>query len=461
MKLHVAAAALVLITTPALAASDGCPTGSYLVARPDDTAVSVTFDELQVANVTGPATVVCDLFVSAKDPNDPPASGTFEAYSADYRGFVFPDQAASFTVTENGVVRSLEVVPSEEGVEGFLMHTYVGPDEFGTLNSNIAVDAIGVGAEPVAGIDTVDYLFLGSTTLGSQVASLDQLASQATAVVMHLNTTTGLVVSANKPLVRDDEVSLFGAVGSHNVGLTGHFDLDDGFSLDGGVALFDQSVDGAATSGVLLGGKAGFLQPEGGSAFRWLGSAGLTVAPGMSMSFSRDYTLFDINDVPSTVNGKADGNGTMVGVWLEGGLLVAPAPDNEIIFSASYARNWLNFGGVAEEQTDANPFAFSADGASTFDTLKAKAAWSTAITPDVDLTLHAAVGQVIASDFSGDVALVGPLTVGGQDDTFAEYGARVDWQVTETAQVGVFALGSTGSVTGTHLQVGAAAGMKF
>ena len=151
----------------------------------------------------------------------------------------------------------------------------------------------------------------------------------------------------------------------------------------------------------------------------------------------------------------------MIGIWVEGGVLVAPDANNDIIFSASYARNWLNFGDVSEEQTDANPFALSVGSTSTYDTIKAKAAWTTAITSDVDLTVHAAVGQVFAGDLTTDVALIGPLTVGGQDETFAEYGARLGWDITEATQVGAFVVGSTGSATGTHFQVGADVSMKF
>ena len=156
------------------------------------------------------------------------------------------------------------------------------------------------------------------------------------------------------------------------------------------------------------------------------------------------------------------GSGNLFGIWVEAGALVAPAPDNEILFSASLSRNWLNFD-YAEEQTDTNPFALSIDDAtSTYDTLKAKAAWTTALAQDVDLTLHGAVGYINANDdLTGDVALVGAMTVGGQSEAFVEYGARLGWSFAENARWDVFALGSTGAETGTHAQIGTAVSMKF
>jgi len=462
MKLsHLAAPALILMATPAWAA-DGCPDGSYSVT-PNTSSSSVLFGpDFQVESQTGRTTLTCNLSVADGDPAKVPPSGTFYAYSADYSAFVAPDKAAEVTVTANGTVKVLKVRPSDEGVDGFLMRTYVGPDGDGNLNSQINLTATGDGFNPVASVDGVDFDFLASTTLDTQLASLDQLSGQATAVNSRLATLSGLLTKDGAAPERDNEVGLFGAVGSATVGATAHYNLGDGLSLDGGAALFWQGVDGNDLSGLMFAGKASYLTPEDGSAFRWLGSAGVNATPGLSMNFSRDYQLGSLTpDDFTTATGKAAGTGLMVGAFVEGGVLIAPAPDNEVVFAVSYARNWLNFGDTAEAQTDQNPFAFSSDGTSTFDTIKARADWTVGVMPDVDLTLHGAVGHVFASDYSGDVALVGPLTVGGTDESFAEYGAKVGWQFADNANVGAFVLGSTGTVSGTHVQVGTSVSMKF
>lgn len=463
MKMRLVALALPLLALPGVAAAaDGCPDDTtYMVIHvPDNSGVSVIFDEMRIVDPVGPTTVTCNLQVSAREPNAPTGAGRIEAYSADYRGFVAPDEAATYTVEENGVVRRFRFRPNEDGTD-VLLHTYLRPDDAGYLNSDIEIAVDSNSGGEVASLDTVDYLFLGWTTMESQVASIEDLSPQATAIVTHLNATTALLVGGGRPIEGPNSVGLVGAVGSHTVGVTGHADLGGGFSLDAGAAIFEQSVGGATTSGLLLGGKASFVQPEDGSAFRLFGSAGGSYAPDMSMRFSRSYTLYDLDDEPGTVTARSDGKGSMSALWLEGGVLVAPAPDNEIAFSVSYARNWLDYGSVAEEQTDTNPFAFSGSGSSTFDTVKAGAAWTAALAPDLDMTLHGAIGQVFAGELTGDVALVGPITVGGTDETFAEYGARLGWQATETTQLDLFALGSTGSVTGTHVQVGSSLRMKF
>lgn len=454
MKLPITFAAFVLMASPAFAACvDVQPNEATYVDDPPT--ASVFFDSFFLNS--GDTSLSCALPTPARDGAPVPPAGEVSAYSADYRGFVGPDRPATLTVTESGVTRTVVLPPEFEDV---MLHSYVGTDADGWLNSDITLTVEGNDQNLAAQLESVDYLLLATTTVDDQYFSLEDVSAGRTAIVTHLNATSGLLVGGNQPLERDTEIGVFGAVGSHTVGATGHFDLGDGFSVDAGAAIFDQSVGGATSSGVLLGGKATWLQPDDGSSFRWLGSAGITAAPGMSMSFSRDY----LNIAPGggTISGDGSGSGNLFGIWAEAGVLVAPAPDNEIVFSASLARNWLSFD-YAEEQTDDNPFALSIDDAvSTYDTVKAKAAWTAAIADDIDLTLHGAVGYLNANDdLDGDVALVGPLTVGGVSEAFVEYGARVGWSFAENVRWDVFALGSTGAETGTHAQIGTAVSMKF
>ena len=454
MKLPLTFTAFALLATPGFAACvDVQPNAPTYVDDPPT--ASVIFDSF-VINSTD-TSLNCALETPGREGAPVPPAGEISAYSADYRGFVGPDRPATLTVTENGVTRTVVLDPDFSDV---MLHSYVGTDADGDLNSDITLTVEGNDQDLAAGLDSVDYLLLATTTVDAQIVSLEDVSVARTGVVTHLNATTGLLFGGNQPLDRETEVGAFGAVGSHTVGANGHFNLGDGFSLDAGAAIFDQSVGGASTSGVLLGGKATWLQPDDGGGFRWLGSAGVMAAPGMSLSFSRDY----LNIAPGggTISGDGSGSGNLFGIWAEAGVLVAPAPDNGIMFSASLARNWLNFD-YAERQTDENPFALSIDDAvSTYDTVKAKAAWTAAIAEDIDLTLHGAVGYLNAyDDLDGDVALVGALTAGGVSEAFVEYGARVGWSFAEDARWDVFALGSTGAETGTHAQIGTAISMKF
>ncbi len=456
MKLPVAVAAFAVLSTPALAdCTEVQPNAPTYVDDPPT--ASVFFDAFLLAAAA--PTQTCALVTPAREGAPVPPAGEISAYSADYRGFVLAGEEATLTVTENGVTRTVTFNPTDADFADLMLHSYVGSESDGNLTSDITLSGPNTLEDGTAGLDSVDYILLATTSIYDQRFSIEAVSAARTAVVTHLNSTAGLVVGANQPLERDDEVAAFGAVGSHTVGGTAHFNLGEGFSLDGGVALFDQSVGGADASGVLLGAKAGYLQPDNGSGFRWLGSAGFTAAPGMELSFSREY--LDTSPGGEVISGDGSGSGNLFGIWIEGGVLVAPAPDDEIVFSASLARNWLDLD-YAEQQTDTNPFALSLNGASTYDTAKAKAAWTTLVAPDVDLTLHGAVGYINANDdLAGNVALVGPLSVGSTSEAFVEYGARVGWAFAEQARWDVFALGSTGTETGTHVQVGTAVRMKF
>jgi hypothetical protein len=454
LKLPITFAAFVLMASPAFAACVDVQPSAPTYPPGDPPTASVFFDSFII--MMGDTSLNCALSTPGREGAPVPPAGEISAYSADYRGFVGPSRPATLTVTENGVTRAVVLPPEFEDV---MLHSYVGTDENGDLNSDITLSVAGNDEDQAAQLESIDYLLLATTTVEDQYFSLEDVSTAQSAIVTHLNATAGLLVGGNQPLERDTEIGVFGAVGSHTVGATGHFDLDDGFSVDAGAAMFDQSVGGATSSGVLLGGKATWLQPDDGSSFRWLGSAGISTAPGMSMSFSRDYLNLETDTM---VSGDGSGSGNLFGIWAEAGVLVAPAPDNEIVFSASLARNWLSFD-YAEEQTDENPFALSIDDAvSTYDTVKAKAAWTAAIADDIDLTLHGAVGYLNANDdLDAEVALVGPLAVGGVSEAFVEYGARVGWAFAENARWDVFALGSTGAETGTHAQIGTAVSMKF
>jgi hypothetical protein len=456
LKLPITFAAFVLMASPAFAAPCFSAFPSF-----DNSNINVSFTDM-VASPGGGVTcdVVTDPVVINNDDSTP--DGAIYAYSSEYRVDSATGDTIHLETTANGIAQ-IATVPGSDDDSAFIRN-YTGVIKGEGLQSDIVLN-VDSPADNTAELVSLDYNFLGYTTLNEQTTSLDQVSGAQAAVVTHLNATAGLIVGANKPLERGDEIGLIGAIGSHTVGVTGHYNFGDGLSFDGGAALFDQSVGGAVTSGVLLGGKASYLQPEDGSSFRLLGNVGLSAAPNASMSFSRDYTLFDAGDDFSDVaaSGTASGHGTMIGAWAEGGVLIAPDADTEVIFSVSYARNWLSLDGVAEEQTDSNPFAASIDDATyTYDTIKAKAAWTTSITTDVDLTAHGAIGYMFApGELVTEVALVGPMTVGGQDEAFVEYGARVGWAFAENARWDVFALGSTGAETGTHAQIGTAVSMKF
>ncbi len=450
----VVAGMLVIASAGAAAAAECAATDAPpdTVVAPDNGSATVFPDGFKVFGGASGNCTVSNLTV-------PIPAGHYGVYKIDARGFTSQNvgEQTTYSMTNDGDTQMATVDGDYSDDTTFTHYFGTGLGSVADFNAEFGLELDGDGGSS-SELDSIDIL-AGYTTLDQQYETLDELSTARTGIVTALNTTTGLILGANQPADRPSEFGVLGAYGSYTVGGYGHFDLGDGFSADIGAAAFDQSVGDGAASAVLLGGQARYIQPDNGAGMRWLGGAGASVAPDMAMTFSRTYE--DGSDEGAAVT--ASTNGSMVGIWLEGGLLVAPTPTDEIIFSASIGRNWLNTNGYAEALGGDNLFALSTDDAtSTYDTIKARAAWSTAVSPDIDLTLHGAVGYLNANDgLTADVSFVDTLTVGGVSEAFVEYGARVGWSFAENARWDVFALGSTGAETGTHAQIGTAVSMKF
>lgn len=446
MRIPFAAAPLLLLMSAGALAADGCPPGETSVTENGDV-ISVIFN---VFVATPAESATCNLVAPTLLPQD-----TFAVYKADYRGFVNEGDTGALAVSQGGGA-DVTVIPGS--ADPFLHTGYVGSNADGDIASDISLALESLDPASAATLDTIDYLEVGRTTLASVQGSISDIATGRTGIVTHLNATAGLLVGAGQPIERPDNVALLGAVGSHTVGATGHLNMGDGFSVDGGAALFGQSVGGSSADGLLFSGRAQYLQPDSGG-IRLFGAAGINAAPGMSLGFTRHYD-----------DGSADGatihsntSGSLVGLYLEGGALYAPDPSNQIAFTGTLSQSWLSVDGYSETFSEDNLFPARFDDATdSFTTVKADAAWTSALTSDIDLTLNAALGHTFANDaVAADVAFVGPISVEGQSELFAEYGARLGWNLAPSTTLGVFAQGSSGAVSGTHVQAGTTFSLQF
>ena len=67
-----------------------------------------------------------------------------------------------------------------------------------------------------------------------------------------LNATGGLLTGDMRQLEIPDNFALLGALGSATFGVTGHYNMRGGLSLDGGVAFTDQDVHGTGVSATMF-----------------------------------------------------------------------------------------------------------------------------------------------------------------------------------------------------------------
>lgn len=449
----VATGLVLLIGTGAAAAADCAASNAPpdVVIAPDDRSATVFPDGFIVF---GGDASTCAVNVAVPIPD-----GYYGVYKIDSRGFVAlaTGENATYSVTYDGDTQS-QVVDGEYLEDAFYTHYFgTGLGPIASFDAEFGLAVVGDGAAG-AELDSIDVL-AGFTTWDAQVASVTELSLGRTALVTHLSATGGLLVGDNQAMEREDSVGVFGAVGSHVIGGTAHFDLGGGFLLDGGAALFDQSVGGVASNGALLGLKASYLQPDDGASFRIIGSAGLRLAPGMNLTFTRHYS----DGSPEGATVLVGTAGHLFGFEAEAGVLVRPAPTSELVFAVAVSRTWLGVDGYEETIGGSNLFPIAtATATGTFDAIRLRAAWTAELVEDLDLTLHGAVGQSVAHDaLTANVAFVGDVQAGAVSEFLAEYGARLGWALSPATTVSVFALGSTGSESGTHLQAGAGASMKF
>lgn len=451
VALAIGVPAAVLLASGALAAD--CTVG-VIAVTPDKSTYSVPFDFFG-ATPNSPAT--CDLAVAVSGVPD----GTIAVYLADYTGFVIEDSTARLRIEHDGVVEEVDI---NGEVEGSVYTHYIGSGLGGSIDSSIrlSVTANDGGSynddDELADLGAVDYVEAARTTLTEVDRSIGEISLGMTSIVTHLGTTGRLLTGGNQPYERPDSIGLVGAVGSGTFGLTGHAGLGDGFSLDAGGAWVSHNVDGTGVSGGMVAANLRYSAP-GYDAFRPYAQIGVTAAPGLQMSFTRSYD----DNSEDGAGATSSTSGSLYGVEIEGGVMFAPDPDNEIVFSASLGRSWLGVNAFGETMNADNLFAASMhDQTLGFSTIKAGAAWTTNLSPDVDLTLHGAIGRTLAPDSAdAKVMFVGDVTVSGSDETFAEYGARLGWAVTDTITADAFLLGSSGELSGTHMQVGSALHIRF
>lgn len=434
-------------TTGALAA-DFCH--HLEMPAPDNASGSIIFESF---TVLAGAVATCPAALPIMVP-----AGTFGVYKVDSRAFnkLATGDAAEYRVLVNGDSQKslFEGEPSENAT----ITQYFGGTGGTSFSGIFTYDLTKAKMDSESTLDSVDVLLAGTTTLASQQASLEQLSDARTSMLILLNATGGLLTSDLQQLEIPDNFVLLGALGSATFGVTGHYNLDGGLSLDGGVAYSDEDVNGTGVSGAIFAGALRYLQP-GSNALRPFGKLAVSVAPGLDMEFSRHYE--DGSD-SGVIVGSASSSAFFGGA-LEGGFLYAPNDMNKIAFSGTYARNWLGVDAHDERFSDSNFFAASMnDSSGSFDIVKAALAWTSQISPQLDVTVSASLGEVFShGGVAADIAFVGLVAGAAQNQFFAEYGARAGWQLSPAAGVNLFLLGTTGEHLGSHVQIGSSLHLQF
>ena len=455
MKIMSIAAGFVLAMVAAsssAAATNSCQVGS-VTPSPDSKDYTVIFDEFWA---DGETKAKCKVVVPLGQGLD---DDVLVVYSADYRGFVAGGVGRVF-IKHKGKLYEVVLDASDPDSfgEDFDFRGYVGSDGDELISEiRLALSEFDDPFSAFLQLDSIDYSELARSTRGDIQKSVDALSAARTAVVTHLNTTFDLLGGAGQELDGPDRFGALAGVGSVTVGANGQLSLGDGFSVLGGVAYTDQGTVGAHVSGVLATGAVRYVTP-GSDFMRPFGEAGLKAAPGLGLSFTREYETS-----VGTTTATGDTTGSFFGAYVRGGILFAPDASNSVVLSASYARDWLSAAAYDEGFSDTNLFAASvAEQTGTFDTVKVGADWTTRMTEELKLTFSGAVGHTFAqSALDAQIAFGGNFSGAGVSESFVQYGARLDYEIAQSTTVGLFVHGATGAVSGTHAQVGGNLNVRF
>lgn len=424
---------------------------------PDDTTITLAIDAFEafIGNAGTCSPVVNAHGNVANNPD------MFEVYRAEMQGDVLPtpDDSATVTVNSGGFTTTRTFVSGDNPVITY----YAGKDAAGKISQDIRLE-IANATDPgtTAQLDTIDYTLYATASRNEVTGSLHQVNLQAGGLVTHLDGMSGLLTEGNLSVEGDNEGGTFGALGSYNFGIQGRYNLADGFSLLGGVSIFDFSSTNATARGFSGALAARYVDPNGES-MRLLAEGGVTANALSAVSFTRSYT-YDLTGTPMSATATGNGNGSVLGVYGRAGVVWSVDDANEVVLSATLKQSMLGLTTYGETfDATTNPFAANMSGTTTvFTTAKTVADWTTELTANLDVTSSLGVGATFANGGTTANVLGGGAATGAAQSTiFAEYGLNLDYMPVENATINAFIHGTTGTGIGTHLQVGAGARMRF
>ena len=299
------------------------------------------------------------------------------------------------------------------------------------------------------------------TTFGSVQSSINDLSDARFGMMAQQHGLAAPLLGGDKPMGTGNEAGVFASVGSAAAGGFLRYSFGGGFSLLGGLSYAKETYPDADLRQVGIGALA--LQYIHGGSSWWhpFVETGGWIAPNASLSFSRTY----MNGV-----GMATGTGATHGdlsyYYARAGFLLAHSRFNQVALAAEYGRERMAVDAYTEPLSAQNPFeAHVAAGTDTVDLAKLRLAWSHRLTHHLDTTVWLAGvrGFHRQSELVASVPGIGTLMPVGLDAlTWAEYGARIGYRLTNAVTIDAFVNGVSGrDGIDTRVHTGAALRFQF
>jgi hypothetical protein len=376
-------------------------------------------------------------------------SDTISLFSASYGGELSEGTGARLTVQHNGVTETTDLVGEPGGTFSDALATGTVFARGDTLQSSFTAEVTNAVGSDEFDFDSADYVLMSR-------ANLFDLSIARTGLVTQLSGTAELLSGAGQPQDESDSISALGGVGSITLGVTARRSLDGGISVRGGVAYLSQDSPGASTSGLLFSGSVRYTQTKGGQLYRPYFEVGALTGPALGTTLGLVYTT-----LTTTVLTSASTTASFNGGYVEGGVLVTPSSDDTIVLSGRLSTDVLSTGRFTT--SGSGVFSVTQPAQSVlFGVARAGIDYTHRLNQDASVTLTGAAGGTLgASPTTSSIAGAGSFNTAPASELFAQYGARVNYLVHGSTDLSGFVFGSTGQLSGTHLQVGAGAKVQF
>jgi len=298
----------------------------------------------------------------------------------------------------------------------------------------------------------------GVTTVESVQQSTDQLAAARFGVLAQQHGFASPLLGGDRPMGFGNEAGVIVTAGSAAAGGFVRYSWGSGFSLIGGLSYAKESYPDADLNHGAMGALAlQYIYPSVGW-WRPFVEAGGWAAPNASLSFSRTYA-----NGAGTATGTGSTHGNLSYLFARAGILLAQSQADQVALSAEYGRERLAADAYSEGLSAQNPFEAHVDaGTDTADLAKLRLQWSHRFTPSLDGTLWVAGvhGFNRSSELSAVVPGIGTLMPADLAAlTWAEYGARVGYNLNDSTTLDVFANGVSGG-GGVDTRIHAGVGLR-
>ena len=268
------------------------------------------------------------------------------------------------------------------------------------------------------------------------------------------------MLGGDKPLTNASEAGVFGQVGSAQGGGYVRYGTGGGLAILGGIAYGTEDYANAKIDNAAMGAAA--LRYLASITGDWglFAEGGGWYAPDADLKFKRQYAngAGVATDVGNT-------SGDLSYYYARAGVVVDVTPRDQFVVSGEIGRQELEIGGFAEAFDAGNPFnAVVSGGTDRMDVAKLGLRWSVLLGGGFDATLWAngAYGFNRQTDMITFVAGLGAFEAAIDSSvTWAEYGARLGYALTESITLDLMVNGISGKKDEVDTRVHGGLGLRY